>query len=584
MKKTFKRFLSGALATVMAVAGMAIGMTTSAYAADQAYGTVTVESTQVKSWDFTTNMPSGSNVNLKAGDTVNGITFTAVPKTNLNKSGYLSAGIGTVFTVPVPANSTGTIYVKATSGNSGRNVSFTDGTETKTMIMNTGTTNNSATFTAAATSSGVITLTAAGGECKIGLIQITLDEGFTFDSDTPIVTYNWSLDTSALVNVDPAGLALGNATTTSLTNTLTYTGANFDLKPEYATLTGVADADNNVVIKPTDDWFTAVTPKTYVPVEPTVTGNTSVYDFTTAGDNYLVSVNDATKSDTTAYTDMSTTGTDKDCYVELSASGAKLCDDSATDAVKLTVPCVATSGKVTISGSVTPTNNTGGKWKLVDLGHVAVTTDSAKNVTLTTDNQSVAATHAGAIAKNQTVTYSVTVDLDAKTASGTITNGTTTTDFADIALAADASVSKIVFSSNNSGNITGGNDRALVIPSVTIVKETAAPSVVITKTTNSAVPAVLSNGNTHYVVSIVSKAAATAATQLVQKSATNQTIATTDTVYTGLNIDGTVYTATDFSDSAAADDYVFASIINNDNSTDTAVVIANIQTLVSETN
>lgn len=585
MKKGFKRFLSGALATVMAVAGMTIGMATSAMAADYEYGTVTQTSETVKEWGFTTNMPSGnSNQNLVTGDTINGsITITATgSKANSLKrasgDNCLSIQPDGAFSIPVPANSTGTIYIQATSGNEERNVSFEDGTETKTLIMNTSTTGNSATFTAAATSSGGITLTAAGGECKIGLIRITLDDDFSFGE---VTTYNWTLDITGLTDVPADGLALGSGTTTTLNNTLSYSGSGYELKAEYENIsdatTGVTVVGTNVTVKPTDEWFNAVAPKTYVSIEPSVSGNTKVYNFVQSDDSekYLVSVNDTSKSDSTAYADFGgKNGTDNDCYVILDTKGAKLYDDSSSASTMLVIPYTATSGKVTVSGSVTPTNGTGSKWMLVDLGCVSVTTDKNKNVVLASNNDASYDVNAGAIG-NKTVTYEVTVDLDAKTASGTIINGDITQTFTDVELGED-SINNIIFITNGSGNVTSGNDRALTIPSVTITTE-AVSGPVITKTTTGDGVAVLTDGTNNYVVSIVTRENAELFNTLNQALTTGGNVNATDTVYESIEIGGSIYTATDFYDNANEDDYLFASIIANDNATDAETVISNIQ-------
>lgn len=594
MKKGFKRFLSATLATVMAVAGMTIGMATSAMAANHEYGSVAQTSSQVKEWGFTTNMPSGSNVNLAAGDTINDITFVTVPKANLNKSGYLSAQTGTVFNVPVPANSTGTIYVKATSGSTSRYVSFKDGTNgdgtdnVKQLIMNTSTTNNSATFTENATKSGYIQLTAAGGECKIGLIQITLDSGFSFGE---VTTYTWNLDLTGLTSVDGKGLSLGNATTTALSNTLSYTGTGFTLKDTYATITDatagvtVDSANNTVTVKPTDDWFDVVAPRNYVSVEPSKDGNKVVYNFTQADDSekYLVSVNDTTKSSTTAYTAFSVDGTsDNDCYVTLDTTGAKLCDDSTTAAVKLMVPYSASTGKVTVSGRVTPTNNIGGKWKLVDLGCVSVATDSNKMVTLTNNNQVASTDNVGVAVKNQSIDYVVTINFVTKTASGTITNGATQKAFTNVPFEDGVNnMGAIAFTTNNGNSISSGNDRGLLIPSVTIIAEEIASPVVTTTDANSK-PGVITVGDANFVVSVVSSEDAKTANSLVQKTAAGTEIASTDTVYKQIVLDGNTYTAKDINPNASENDYVFASIVNNDNATEQATVITNIQKLVSE--
>lgn len=589
MKKGFKRFLSGAIATVMAVAGMTVGMATTAMAADYEYGTVTQTSETVKEWGFTTNMPS-SSVNIAAGDTINGITVSEVPASGtaskIHSSKYLSMQPGTVFSVPVPANSTGEIYVKAQSGNSGRNVSFKDGNETKELIMNTGTTGNSADFTAAATSSGSITLTAAGGECKIASIQITLSSG----SFGEVTTYSWTLDTRGLTNVPADGLALGNNTTTSLTNTLSYNGSGYELKAEYENVsdstTGVTVDGTNITVKPTDDWFDVVAPKTFVSIEPVVDGNKTEYNFaqTDNTEKYLISINDITKSDTTAYSAFNGVDnvSDDDCNVLLTTDGAKLQDNSKDAPAQLVIPYSASTGKVTVSGTVTPTNGIGSKWKLVDLGCIALSTDTSSNLALTGNNRVASEINAGKVNKNTEIEYSITVDFGSQTVSGYIVNGSnraeyTNIEFTDVLDDKDnptgekvTTMSGVSFVTNNSGCIDEGNDRALTIPSVTITTEASGSATTDTK--------VLAKDNDNYVITVV-KASDVPGYNTVSQEVNGTSIADSNTVYKSIVIDDTEYTADDFGGSEG--DFLFASIIVNDNSSDPETVISTIQNSVT---
>ena len=349
----------------------------------------------------------------------------------------------------------------------------------------------------------------------------------------------------------------------------------------YETITdstaGVTVNGTNVTVAPTDDWFD-VDDRNFVEVKPTVDGNTTVYNFVQESDGvdrYLTSVNTPDKTEATAYTAFGgSNGNDVDGYVILDSEGAKLYDDSSTASTMLVIPYTATSGKVTVSGSVTPTNGTGSKWMLVDLGCVSVTTDKNKNVVLASNNDASYDVNAGAIG-NKTVTYEVTVDLDAKTASGTIINGDITQTFTDVELGED-SINNIIFITNGSGNVTSGNDRALTIPSVTITTE-AASGPVITKTTTGDGVAVLTDGTNNYVVSIVTRENAELFNTLNQALTTGGNVNATDTVYESIEIGGSIYTATDFYDNANEDDYLFASIIANDNATDAETVISNIQ-------
>lgn len=531
MKKIFKKFLSSALAAVMTATCLSVGMVTTVMATEYTeYGNVTTTSS-VKEWDFVNNMPT-SAINLKVGDVINGITYDVASSSNSKLNvGYLTIQTGAQFSVPVPANSTGTVYVKATSGNAARTVSFVDGDETKSLIMNTGTTSNSATFTAAATSTGYIQFTAAGGECKIGLIQITLDEGFTFEGGS-------------------------SSETTTESSTETTTEAATETTTEAATETTTTDT------------------RQVVSVEPTVNDNVIVYNFvqTDGVEKKLISSEDD-KSTSTAYSLYA-----DNCYVVLDAAGAKLYDDSSDNSATLVIPYSASTGKVTVSGQVTPTNNVGSKWKLVDLGCVAVTADSAKNVTIASNNSVAADSHAGAITANKTITYSVTVDLDLGTASGTITNGDVTADISDVALSSN-SISSISFVTNKNNSVSGGNDRGLLIPSVTITE--AADDVVstLTKTTAYTAPAVVVDGNNFYAIAVVESSKVATAVKVAFKTTKGIEIDSSDTVYGSVKIGETTYTASDLYDAATADDKVFATCITNDNGTDAATVLANVLTL-----
>ncbi len=606
MKKGFKRFLSSALATVMAVAGMTIGMATTASAAtttwvpnDDGFDTCPA----VFGLDADTSLHLDMANSRKA--TFTDAIFAGGVSAVAGKSGidirnqFLNGAADTIAyrSIALAPTESGTIdlyVVRQSSGSAGtlRIYAATKSAETglyergdllQDSISVPGRDTTGIAPVSFQVESGNIYLVYANSS-GIGLYGMSHTAG-------EVVNYTWNLDLTGLVNVDGNGLALANDTSTSVKNTLSYTGSGYVLKDEYTTISDttigvtVDSVNNTITVKPTDDWFDAVAPRTYVSVEPVVTGNQTVYNFVQADDSekYLISATDDAKSNTTAYVDFAgTNGTDNDCYVTLDTTGAKLCDDSASAAVKLVIPYAASTGKVTVSGTVTPTNNIGGKWKLVDFGCVAVSTDADKMVTLTDNNSASVADNVGIAVKGQAVTYSVTLDLDARTASGTITNGATSKDFTNIPFIENTSLGSIAFITNNGNSITAGNDRGLLIPSVTITAETSVTPL-ITKTTDFATPAVLSIGDTHYVVSVISNADATniANNTVAQSTATAVDVATSDTVYEGVQINDKVYTAVDFCDTAAANDYVFASIIENNNNTASETVVTDIQKLVT---
>lgn len=587
MKKGFKRFLSATLATVMAVAGMTIGMATSAMAADGDFtlgaevfyeaattGSVDPDHNPVEVTGLYKAEVTSSTKKFTPGTI--GDFATLKKKTLTNTTSFTNemlAGGSRQITVTPAYPGTATVYV------------YHDGTKILKL-------NGQETTPAAQkwTVTGYDVSCGAGESFTIDLATNIAFVGLTYTAGE-VTTYNWNLDLTGLTSVDGTGLSLGNATTTALSNTLSYTGTGFTLKDTYATITDatagvtVDSANNTVTVKPTDDWFDVVAPRNYVSVEPSEDGNKVIYNFTQADDSekYLVSVNDTTKSSTTAYTAFSVDGTsDNDCYVTLDTTGAKLCDDSTTAAVKLMVPYSASTGKVTVSGRVTPTNNIGGKWKLVDLGCVSVATDSNKMVTLTNNNQVASTDNVGVAVKNQPIDYVVTIDFAAKTASGTITNGAAEKAFTNVPFEDGVTnMGAIAFTTNNGNSISSGNDRGLLIPSVTIIAEESTSPVVTTTDANSK-PGVITVGDANYVVSVVSSEDAKTANSLVQKTAAGTEIASTDTVYKQIVLDGNTYTAKDINPNASENDYVFASIVNNDNATEQATVITNIQKLVSE--
>ncbi len=199
MKFSFKRILSSALAAVMAASVMSVGMVSSVMAAAHEWGTVVTEG-QTKTWTFTGAPAEGitKSQDINEGDSVNGIIFkqgtggTNKYKANSNKPWNVSIFKGATMQIPVPANSTGTLSITPTGSDESRSLHFTDGTEDKSFAMHADT-EVSQKFTAAATSTGYITLTPqttkdtdTSAEYKIGTIKVTLDAGFTFDgSDEP---------------------------------------------------------------------------------------------------------------------------------------------------------------------------------------------------------------------------------------------------------------------------------------------------------------------------------------------------------------------------------------------------------------
>ncbi len=253
MKKVFKRFLSSALATVMAVAGMTIGMATTASAADGDFVLSAKDfyPTSTGSKIKPDVNPVSENGVYTAEITSKTKTFTPGPigtyKSCVNSTSFdyemLAGGDRTITVTPVNSG-TATVYV------------YHDGTKNFKL-------NGIAVATTAAayTVTGYNVSCEAGGSFTIDLASNIVFVGLEYVAGE-VTTYNWDLDTTGLVNVDPSGLALGSDTATSLSNTLSYTGSDYMLKDEYKNITdatdGVTVTGTNVVVKPTDDWFEEV--------------------------------------------------------------------------------------------------------------------------------------------------------------------------------------------------------------------------------------------------------------------------------------------------------------------------------------
>ena len=300
-------------------------------------------------------------------------------------------------------------------------------------------------------------------------------------------------------------------------NTITISAAKDAAADSTATITISAGSLSKTVT------VTVKEAKTIVSVEPTVSGDTKTYTFTGLAGKRLIYSDDESKSATTAYAMK-----ESDVSVDFTSAGATLIDDNGSKASTLVVPVNVSSGKLTVSGSVTPTNAVGSKWALVNIGGLYIGSDSASNITLTTDNSSAATTHCGKVAKDSTVTYNVVLDLDNKTASGTVTNGSTTKEFTNVALSSEK-VASINFVTNGGG--AGSSARTLVIPSVTYTVE-AAEATLTEGTFEAAGGKVVVKGTTAYLVGEFTTLDANG-----QLSVGNNNVFTTDTVYKSV-VDG----------------------------------------------
>ena len=390
--------------------------------------------------------------------------------------------------------------------------------------------------------------------------------------------YTWAIDYSELtIGIDKSKLSFTADETTKTTNTLAYTGIDYKLNDANKEVKGVADTSRKVTVKPLDSWFTKIE---YKEVTPDATGK---YDFTTAGgENIRLALgSNASKSNQTAYSEPDKAeGDDSVNYVLLTSEGASLYDDSKDAATRLVIPYSASTGKVTVSGEVTPTNKKGSKWAICDLGMVSLYVDKSSNVVIGNNISSVDGyaglgnSNAGAINEKSKskLNYSITVDLDNKTVTAHVTNTNASDkviDIKDVPYTHDVPLTKITFTTNSGGSVTGTDDRALLIPSVTIKKEAAEDNA--DGATDGAVAVIKGADGTYYAVVIVSEAEARANSALKVNAGGNS--ASIETVYSKVAIGDNEYTAEDLGGSTG--DYVsgIKLTINNSSATVSAAAI-----------
>lgn len=503
MKFSFKRFLSSALAAVMTASVLSVGMVSSVSAAAQSY--VFADMADIMStFDYTT----------AGGKIVEGLSFIAGGSTKWvgdeSKGGpgvYLggksSEKNGRMFVVNADKGETISVKFCATSSSA---------TGADCAIVNNQTLMNDKIvpdpdngISAEATANGyaeetVELLAGSTGSYYIGSPKVkalikaitvtpsapagtnTISGNVTYTKDAPTGIFKCGSTTFTLTDktYSVTGLAAG-------TYEITYTGEDYKMNPVTVSIPeGSANKTfTQELVLEEIIHYTGVTE-----VNPTVTGNKSVYDFTSAKGDKLISDSASSKSATTAYSKPKD-ATDEECWVALSDEGAKLMDNSGDGntggSAQLIIPYTPKSNKITVSGEVTPTNVVGSKWKLIDLGVVALLADSSTNVAIANNNQVASEVNADKLISKQKITYSITLDLAAKTASGTVTNGSgAPVEFKDVAFAEGAEFNSIVAVTNAKESIKTGKDRALLIPSVTIVdgEEEASPVTVGSATTN----------------------------------------------------------------------------------------------------
>ena len=328
-----------------------------------------------------------------------------------------------------------------------------------------------------------VTLSADGAE-DVEITINVVDAALTVDPTSLEIYKGASASFTASVNTgDSINVSSSNpndVTATLSGNTVTVAVAS-NTTAESATITVTAGSLSqtvNVIIKAP------------ISVTPTKDGSTYTYTFTGKKGNVLTT--DKTLAENTAYA-----SNNENTSVEFIEAGAQLTDNSDSAAAELRVPIPnLTSGKITIEGSITPTNATGSNWALVSIGDkILIGADSATdkdktkllNAAIATSLSGAVEENAGSIAKGKTLTYSLTIDFDSKTFSGTLTNENTneTATYENISFD-EISTYEIIFKTNGGGS--GDKARTTVIPSVkyTVENTVETPEFVTAPTTDNA--------------------------------------------------------------------------------------------------
>lgn len=222
MTKSFKRLLSSVLAFIMTFTCLTVANVSSVLAATLD-GTIGTYSADTATWDFTTNMPTSSNVSITDADVFNGIVCIASGKSNFNTNKYLKVNDGTIFAVPVTEGQN-KITLTTSNSNSSRKLSLAqNGTAigTAQAIASTGlefsfTSSNLTVIDG----KNYIEFIGSGGEAKLTKIQLTGDS-----VDTTTTTTETTTTTTTETTTETTTTTTTTETTTETTTTETTTEA-----------------------------------------------------------------------------------------------------------------------------------------------------------------------------------------------------------------------------------------------------------------------------------------------------------------------------------------------------------------------
>ncbi len=293
------------------------------------------------------------------------------------------------------------------------------------------------------------------GETEVSIVYVsgpgvTITDGtntYTFDDTDSMFRLpagNYTLAGASSSNSIIASMTLKATGTTSSSSTTTTT--------ETSTESTTKETSTETTTQSSSDTGT-------VQVNPSATG----YSFTTATAGKLTT--DSTYGGASSNYNSSTN------YVEIGSNGAYLYDSSATDttngttgvATTLTMPLAQTytSGKLTVSGTVTPSASSS-KWAYIDIqgvngSVVKIGTDDSKKLAISTttnaDGTNAYVSSSVLSAADTAYTYNAVLDLDAKSVTVTIGGATLTTSLVN------TSVDKLVATTSASAarNLTVGN-------------------------------------------------------------------------------------------------------------------------------
>ncbi len=410
----------------------------------------------------TTSTANADNPIYIYGDTsvlVYGIKFTAAstdPTISVSGTSGLSvvAGKSTSFTATLknPQSSTDTIV--PTSENATVTFVKDDEKSSDTKIVGT------VTVTAPSTASGKINvkLNAIGAtevpvEISVVAAELTVTPTELSIYKGASATFTATVNTGDEITIDTQGVEGITATKSDDTVTVAVSSSIAVEKATIKVSSGNLTKDVTVNIK------------SPISITPDPLDNTYTYTF--KGHKGDVLTTDSKLAGKTAYA-----SNFENTSVNFIEEGAQLTDNNDKRPAQLNVPIPAmASGKLTVEGSIIPTNKIGSKWALVSIGDkVYIGTDSSKEgkdnllyATMATSLSGSATNHAGTVTANTPLVYSVTLDFDSMTFSGTLTNGNETATYADVPFEAIEN-NTIIFKTNDGGS---GNDaRTTVIPSV----------------------------------------------------------------------------------------------------------------------